>query len=784
MPEWRRIALTALCGVAGLVCNLVGIPLGLGEHVELRLGSVFPLLAAALAGPIVGSVASAIAALPHAVNPTMFAAHVLLGAAVGLAVRRGEFTSPLTLMFWTTVGPLASYLSGLPDWPVTAFAAATGGGISALAVDAMLVVPAIGSRLGEHEVRRHFDAHFWTALSLAAVIPTFVLGGLLSRSLGSSPLLAALILGALSTTVALVASRWLGGRISGPLRDVFEGRSAKPSNPYLEIADIVRAREWADAMRSRSDEGRDNLTRQLEEREAAYSQLLRLSERLEERLELRGAELEERNFSLSVAERHYREAMELASDIVVTLDLEGRFTAVNSAGERFFGHSQEYLVGRHWRRTLAPGFDRIGSEEKSLLELLLDGSPHELTTVHTAADDEMRILSTRMELVRDEDGLPLNVHCVARDVTEIEHFQRQIGELGRRLESAQRAIQRRDRELNALLSAARVVNSELELDQLLQHIIESAAAQIQAESGFVGLLDEGALTLGWYWRSSGAAWFDQHGPRVERGVTQIVLSTKSPYVCADAAADPETDKEFTKRFGIRSMLAVPIFDQSTALLGAMALHNFPLADGSEDIDPSDMRFLEGLADIAAAAIQQSKLFERVRHQAETDPLSGLFNRRAFETRFEEELHRASRFGRSFSLVLVDIDHLKKINDTYGHPIGDAAICTVADVLQSRLRRHDFAARIGGEEFAALIVEAKPEQAVIAARNLCDAIRKRDVPRVGRISASLGVASFPDDGTTRDELINRADEALYVAKRGGRDRVVHTRDMPEEPAQGS
>jgi diguanylate cyclase (GGDEF)-like protein/PAS domain S-box-containing protein len=575
--------------------------------------------------------------------------------------------------------------------------------------------------------------------------------------------------------------------VSAPLLAALErgdGEPAPDANGYLAIAEIVSLeKRLAGARATRADEA-DELARRLEEREAAYAQLHALSERLEERLELRGAELEERNFSLSVAERHYREAVDLATDIVFTLDLEGRFTAVNAAGERFFGRPQPSLIGRHWRRTLAPGFDAVDAAEgeSSLLEQLFAGSPRTATTVHAAADGEMRILSTRMELVRDEDGLPLNMRCVARDVTEVEGFQRQVGELGRRLEAVQRASQRRDRELNALLSAARAINSELEIDQLLQHIIESAAAQIHAESGFVGLLDEGALTLNWYWRSSGGAWFDQHAPRVERGVTQVVMRTRQPYFCADAAADPQTDKEFTTRFGVRSMLVMPIFDQASELLGAMALHNFPAASQAGDaaIDPSDMRFLEGLSDIAAAAVQQSKLLERVTHQAETDPLSGLFNRRAFEARLEEELHRAARFGRTFSLVLVDIDHLKTINDTYGHPIGDAAICAVADVLQSRLRRHDFAARIGGEEFAVLIVEARPEQAVIAAKSLCDAIRKRPVPRAGRFTASLGVASYPEDATTRDALIDRADEALYAAKRSGRDRVMHVRDVTPEP----
>jgi diguanylate cyclase (GGDEF)-like protein len=101
---------------------------------------------------------------------------------------------------------------------------------------------------------------------------------------------------------------------------------------------------------------------------------------------------------------------------------------------------------------------------------------------------------------------------------------------------------------------------------------------------------------------------------------------------------------------------------------------------------------------------------------------------------------------------------------------------VADILQGRLRRHDFAARIGGEEFAVLVVESRAEVAVSVAKSLLEGIRRRDVPRVGHITASLGVSTFPEDASTRDDLIRLADEALYMAKNRGRDRVVHIRQI--------
>jgi diguanylate cyclase (GGDEF)-like protein/PAS domain S-box-containing protein len=557
----------------------------------------------------------------------------------------------------------------------------------------------------------------------------------------------------------------------------------------MAVDEIERLGRAVEDVRAEARDHRNEVEARLAERERAYEELLRLSESLEERLQLRGVEIEQRSYLLSLSQRHYREALEQATDIIFTLDLEGRLASINAAGSRFFGHGEEVLVGRHWHQTLAPGYDRSlgeGDGMHATLDDLHETGGHEVTTVHLAAGGEVRLLATRLELIRDELGQPVSISGVARDVTELEGIQQQVRELGRELEDTRRRDRRRDREMNALLTAARVLNSELEIDQLLQHVIESAAAQIGAESGFVGLLDEGALTLRWYWRASGASWVDLEGPGVERGIAEIVLETRRPYFCADATADPNTDKEFTRRFGVRSMLVFPIFSHASELIGAMALHNFPVADGSSHpereelaLDPSDTRFLEALADVASAAIQKSALYEQVRRQAETDPLTGIFNRRAFDERYEHEIDRARRYGRPFALILVDIDHLKRVNDTYGHPIGDAAICTVADVLQNRMRRHDFAARIGGEEFAVIMAEGRTETAGNVAKSLLEAIRRRDVPRVGHITASVGVAIFPDDASSRDELFRIADEALYRAKNTGRNRMFLSRDLARD-----
>lgn len=766
------------CGIAGLLVNAIPIPIPAGPAF-IFLGGFFVYLAASLHGWRWGLVASAIAAAALWRQPAMAAGLIVAAALVGESVRRGLFVTPVVVLFWSTIGTLLSALQFASDWAPHALGAIVSALLAGVLADAAAAVPAVGNGSSQHVAGRGFASHFGPALTVAGVAPVLAVAAMTGpASYGVSVGVSALV-----ALAAAVGAKFLGVRTFSIIDDAmrFSGKRSV-ENVFLDVSDARSLTRWIELERASVRESADIVSRRLAEREAAYAELLRLSEKLEESVQLRGVEIEQRAYLLELSQKHYRDVVEHASDIIYELDLSGRFTTVNAAGERFFGLDIGLLVGRPWHQTLAPGYDRVlGGVEgvQALLEPLNESSRFEAVTVHRAADDEIRLLETRLELVRDEDGLPISISGVSRDVTEMAGFQTQVQMLGEELDALRARWSRLRRELDALLSVARVNNSEFDIDPLLQHVIESGATNIGAESGFVGLLDEGALTLRWYWRSTGASWVDLDSPRVERGITQLVMETRRPYLCADAEADPNTDKEFTKRFAVKSMLVLPIFSQSTELLGAMALHNFPLETGSSGepaIHDTDLRFLEGLSDLASAAIQHAALLERVQQQAETDPLTGLFNRRAFNTRFDEEIERAKRFDRPFALVLVDIDLLKTINDTYGHPIGDAAICTVADVLSSRIRRHDFAARIGGEEFAVLVVEGRADTAVAVARSLLEALRKRDVPRVGHITASLGVAIYPEDANSRDDLFRMADEALYRAKNTGRNRVVQFRDM--------
>jgi diguanylate cyclase (GGDEF)-like protein len=183
------------------------------------------------------------------------------------------------------------------------------------------------------------------------------------------------------------------------------------------------------------------------------------------------------------------------------------------------------------------------------------------------------------------------------------------------------------------------------------------------------------------------------------------------------------------------------------------------------------------AELAKRAVERVELAQTIQELEELalrDPLTGLLNRRAFQERLEEEVARAQRYGSELSLLLVDIDHFKRVNDTYGHVVGDVALTHVAHVLAQERRMSDVAARYGGEEFAMLAPHTTRDGALALAERLRHAVRERPYrARSGHdhLCVSVGVAtlSVRVEGAA-ELLIDAADRALYVAKREGRDRV--------------
>lgn len=194
-----------------------------------------------------------------------------------------------------------------------------------------------------------------------------------------------------------------------------------------------------------------------------------------------------------------------------------------------------------------------------------------------------------------------------------------------------------------------------------------------------------------------------------------------------------------------------------------------------------LNFMDTLLNHASMVVDNSMLHKRIRDMAHTDGLTGLLNHRTFMEKLEAEFKRLDREYRHFSLLLLDIDWFKKVNDEYGHPVGDVALRTVAGVIRDMARSIDFVARYGGEEFAVGMVGADSEGAKIMAERIRKAVENKTISAGSislKLTVSIGVASYFRGCDKKETLIAQADQALYQAKHAGRNRVCLARDVKD------
>jgi diguanylate cyclase (GGDEF)-like protein len=256
--------------------------------------------------------------------------------------------------------------------------------------------------------------------------------------------------------------------------------------------------------------------------------------------------------------------------------------------------------------------------------------------------------------------------------------------------------------------------------------------------------------------------------------------------------DIENDARFKRRdervrqrrkYTTRSLLSVPLLI-GTEVVGVLNVNN---KASNAVFTERDRDNLTLLASQAAVSVENARLYETLQRLAVTDPLTKLFRRNYFEEQMDAELGRSRRYRRHLSVLMLDIDHFKKVNDNHGHQAGDVVLQALAGLLRRYGRKDDVIARFGGEEFCALLVETDIEGARLAGERIREAAAAFafDVGRAEplRITVSVGFASFPDHGRDGNELVKRADLALYAAKHGGRNQVRGYEPGLEMPAGG-
>jgi diguanylate cyclase (GGDEF)-like protein len=332
----------------------------------------------------------------------------------------------------------------------------------------------------------------------------------------------------------------------------------------------------------------------------------------------------------------------------------------------------------------------------------------------------------------------------------------------RRVQALEAQVRDQSVATEAQLASLAALSSELRLDKALDQITASASGAIGGAQFALLVNESGRMRAD---RCSEIPqefvdrlerWANEHQHELVAGPVVLGSLERVP----DLSSLPGDES-----VALGSACAAPLMF-AEQLLGALVA----LAPGALVFLPSDVRALEIYAGHAAIALWNARLVEQLEREAAQDPLTGLANRRVLGLACAAETDRAAREDGSVALVMLDVDHFKLINDTYGHPFGDEVLVRAAGLLRSVVRGHDTVARVGGEEFALLLPGAAVDEAREVAERARGLLAAIEMPH-GTLSCSAGVAVTSGSDAPSSDLFGAADGALYEAKRQGRGRTV-------------
>ncbi|MBI5886508.1 MAG: sensor domain-containing diguanylate cyclase [Deltaproteobacteria bacterium] len=345
------------------------------------------------------------------------------------------------------------------------------------------------------------------------------------------------------------------------------------------------------------------------------------------------------------------------------------------------------------------------------------------------------------------------------------HHDSRTGEL----ENRQRLAQ-----LAAFNEIGKALASSLDLREILGIVMDKISVLLQPKNWSLLLLDDKTNEL--YFEiiiGKGAEKIKDIRLKLGEGIAGWVAREMKPLLVADVSKDPRFSKKAddASKFTTRSIVCVPLANRGRCH-GVIELIN-KVEDGR--FGEEDLVLLTTLADYTAIAIENAKFFNKVQELTITDDLTKLYNSRFMHDRLDYEFERAKRAGTNLSVIFIDLDHFKDINDRHGHLNGSKLLAEVAHVFVSMIRAVDMACRYGGDEFLILMPDTSKPNAMTAAGKLCRALREtvmlKDEGLNIKITGSFGVASYPVDATSKTDIIHQADNAMYRAKDRGRDAVT-------------
>lgn len=343
-----------------------------------------------------------------------------------------------------------------------------------------------------------------------------------------------------------------------------------------------------------------------------------------------------------------------------------------------------------------------------------------------------------------------------------------------RRRNASTSSDREKGEVAVFQELGKALTSSLQLDQVLRTIMEKIDEFLRPDNWSLLLLDEEKQEL-YFELAVGKASQALRDVRIKmgQGIAGWVAQHGETVVVPDTSKDTRFFSKVDEKTKTetQSIVAVPVRFRDTCL-GVIELIN---CVGPGGFDPRDLKLLEALSDFAAIALENARHVKKIHDLTIRDDCTTLYNARHMGFILETEIYRSQRYNYEFSLVFIDLDHFKAVNDTHGHLVGSRLLAEIGNALKAHCRLIDFAFRYGGDEFVLLLPQTSKENALNVARRLHKLIRENVwlEPEGLKIhlTPSLGVASYPVDSRTKEGLLHLADEAMYLVKNTNRDSVA-------------
>lgn len=452
--------------------------------------------------------------------------------------------------------------------------------------------------------------------------------------------------------------------------------------------------------------------------------------------------------------------------------LDGRWLNVNPSLCGILGFTEQELLDSDFQAVTHP--DDLETDlafMRQLVEGEIFSYQMERRYLHKRGHVVWILLS--MSLVRDDQGEPGFFIFQVQDITDRKQSEAALTLAHEELKSRVAELEQRTTELSLVSETAELLQSCRSVEEAHKIVARSAGQLFPDESGALALMsparDHVEVVLAWGHELPTEGYFTPDECwALRRNRMHVVNDMHDDLLCPHVAMTGSASGG-SQAAGYTGYICLPL----TAQRETLGLLHIWRNDGVR-LAPARQQLARTVAEQISLALANLRLQETLRGQSVRDALTGLFNRRYLEESLEREINRAQRSRKSLGVIMLDVDHFKRVNDTYGHEAGDAVLRELASLLQSSLRKGDLACRYGGEEFTLILPDASLEDAHQKAEHLratAEQLAVHHGARTMAITLSLGVAAFPDHGGSGEVILQCADAALYRAKSEGRNRAV-------------